>query len=182
MLILTVTFALFTKYNVHYVGKATEQEIWKRLTGHSKLQDILSLENPLCYGSLPTHEIAILTFMFEENMFMRTPGDDVKDGALADWYLGKDLPTQKTIYLDAEKALIHAMQPSYNEELFRNYPKSVDGLHKHKLDMVNYTFTDPITLVYEKGEIRGGLSRSGGDAIRVTDNSKSEFIKFESAH
>jgi len=174
-------FRAFTKYKVHYVGKATEQEIWQRLTGHSKLQDILSLENPLCYGSLPTHEIAILTFMFQENMFVRTLGEPSADGDLSNWYLGKDLPEQRTIYLDAEKALIHAMQPAYNEELFKNYPKSTDGLHKHNLDMVNYTLTDPITLVYEKGEIRGGLSPWGGDAIRVTNNTKAEFIKFDNS-
>ena len=50
----------FISYKVHYVGKATEQKVWKRLTGHSSLQEILSIEYPLTFGSLPTHEIAIL--------------------------------------------------------------------------------------------------------------------------
>jgi len=45
----------FLNYNVHYVGKATDQDIWTRLTGQSSLQDILSIEYPFIYGSLPTH-------------------------------------------------------------------------------------------------------------------------------
>ena len=41
----------FTKYKVHYIGKATDQDIWRRLTGHAALQDILSLEFPFSFGS-----------------------------------------------------------------------------------------------------------------------------------
>jgi len=33
----------FTTYLVHYVGKATDQEVWQRLTGHATLQEILSI-------------------------------------------------------------------------------------------------------------------------------------------
>ena len=38
----------------------------KRLTGHDKLQNILYFKYILTYGSLPTHEIAILLFFFKE--------------------------------------------------------------------------------------------------------------------
>lgn len=171
----------FTKYNVHYVGKATEQEIWQRLTGHSKLQDVLSMEDPFCYGTLPTHEIAILAFTFKENILMREFGETCSDDELLDYFLDNELPSQKTIYLDAEKALIHSMQPAYNSELFKNYPKSKDGLYDHKFGVINYTFVDPITLVYERGEIRGGLMPLGGDAIRVINNDTVEFVKFNGA-
>jgi hypothetical protein len=36
----------FMKYHVHYIGKATEQDVVSRLTGHSHLQEVLSMERP----------------------------------------------------------------------------------------------------------------------------------------
>lgn len=167
----------FTKYKVHYVGQATKQEIWKRLTGHDKLQDILSLEYPLTYGTLPTHEIAILLFNFQENLQMHTFGDNSSIESMVNSVMGKNMPEQRTIFLDAEKALIKAMQPKYNEELFKNYPKSADGLYKHKYDTISYSFVDPITLLYDKGEIKGGLNYFGGDTIIIKNNKTMELIK-----
>ncbi|OFY84534.1 MAG: hypothetical protein A3F72_14105 [Bacteroidetes bacterium RIFCSPLOWO2_12_FULL_35_15] len=168
----------FTKYKVHYVGQSTKQDIWKRLTGHEKLQDILSLEYPLSYGSLPTHEIAILLFRFYDNIFMHTYGDESIEEDVVDSMLGKNMPDQRTIFLDAEKALISSMQPKYNDELFKNYPKSTDGLYKHNYDSVSYSFMDPISLVYDKGEIEGGLSALGGDTIVIKKNKKIELFKY----
>ncbi|MBS1681513.1 MAG: hypothetical protein OJF59_001747 [Cytophagales bacterium] len=168
----------FTKYKVHYVGQSTKQEIWERLTGHDKLQDILSLEFPFCYGDLPTHEIAVLPFNFRENLNITTFGGDSAFDDFNAALQGKDLPDQRSIYLDAEKALIHAMLPKYNEELFKNYPKSKDGLEKHNFNSISYSFMDPISLVYENGEIRGGLSPWGGDSIRVLNSKTVDLIKY----
>ncbi|MEI6265834.1 MAG: hypothetical protein WCP74_12065 [Sphingobacteriia bacterium] len=169
----------FTKYYVHYVGQATKQDIWKRLTGHDKLQDILSLEYPLIYGSLPTHEIAILLFCFKDNLQMQTFGNDSNVDELVDSLMGKNMPEQRTIFLDAEKALINAMLPKYNDELFKSYPKSSDGLYKHNYNSISYSFTDPITLVYDKGEIQGGLTFWGGDTIIIQDNKTMQLIKHD---
>jgi len=169
----------FTKYKVHYVGQATKQDIWKRLTGHDKLQDILSLEYPLTYGVLPTHEIAILLFNFQENLQMQSFGDNSSIEEMVNSFMGKNMPEQRTIFLDAEKALIKAMQPKYNDELFKSYPKSVDGLYKHKYNSILYSFIDPITLVYDEGEIVGGLTSMGRDTIIVQNNKTIELLKHE---
>lgn len=169
----------FTKYKVHYVGQSTKQDIWKRLTGHEKLQDILSLEYPFSYGSLPTHEIVILPFGFKENLQFHTSGGESSTENLVDSYLGRNFPEQRTIFLDAEKALINAMQPKYNDQLFKNYPKSTDGLHKHNYDSITYSFIDPITLQYETGEIEGGLSFWGGDTIVIESNETMKLLKHE---
>ncbi|MFL5765787.1 MAG: hypothetical protein ACJ77K_17710 [Bacteroidia bacterium] len=166
----------FTKYQVHYVGQSTKQDIWKRLTGHEKLQDILSLEYPFAFGSLPTHEIAILLFEFRGNMQMNTIGDDISDEDMLDFVTGK-LPDTRTMYLDAEKALINSMQPKYNDELFNKYPKSKDGLSSHNFTSISYTLTDPITLVYKAGEIEGGLNHLGGDTILIKNNKTVELVK-----
>lgn len=169
----------FTKYKVHYVGQATKQDVWKRLTGHSKLQDILSLEYPFSYGSLPTHEIVILLYCFKDNMQISTFGYDSDVDEMVNTLLGKNMPEQRTIFLDAEKALINAMQPNYNDELFNNYPKSADGLYSHNYDSISYSFTDPITLVYDKGEIVGGLTSLGGDSIIIQSNETVKLLKLK---
>ena len=166
----------FTKYKVHYIGKSTDQEIWERLTGHSTLQDILSKEYPFVFGSLPTHEISLLLFEFQENLTLQTFDTKSAIDDMIDSLMGRNLPEQKTIFLDAEKALIKAMQPKHNKIMFKNYPKSKDGLQNHNYNSLSYTFIDPITLQYENGEIRGGLNFMGGDTIFISENSEFEIL------
>ncbi|NQX54407.1 hypothetical protein HQN86_12350 [Pedobacter panaciterrae] len=147
---------LFLKYKVHYIGKATEQDIIKRLTGHSHLQDILSIERPFHYGALPTEEIAILFLSFKDNIFMNTfsPDDDEMDIAV-NMLMGKKPIEDNVIYLDAEKALINALKPKHNKLQYNNYPASKDGLQSHNLDFYTFNFSDPFTLIYDNGEIVG---------------------------
>lgn len=69
------------------------------------------------------------------------------------------------------------MTPSYNKELFKNYPKSKDGLYEDRYDAISYTFMDPITLMYNEGEIVGGLTPFGGDSIFISDNKELKLLK-----
>lgn len=170
-------YRTFLKYKVHYVGKATKQSILKRLTGHNTFQDILSIERPITYQDLPSNEIAVLMFEFEDNLHINVFGLESTTEEMVDALMGKTFPIRETISLDAEKALIKAMQPNYNKELFKNYPKSKDGLYKHDLGFVSYSFVDPITLVYPQGEIVGEQSLEGGDTILVKDNETFELRK-----
>lgn len=170
-------FKSFLKYKVHYVGKATKQSILKRLTGHEILQDILSLEQPVTDLQLPANEIVILPFEFQDNLLIQSfgPKSDIDDMVAA--LYGETYPEQERVFLDAEKALIKAMQPEYNTEMFNNYPASKDGLYKDKFDAISYTFMDPITLKYANGEIIGGLTKIGGDSILILDNSGFKLVK-----
>jgi len=146
----------FLKYKVHYIGKATEQDIVKRLTGHSHLQDVLALERPFHYGTLPAEEIALILLSFQDNIFMNTFSDNDTDIDLAvRMLMGEPHIDQDTIYLDAEKALISALQPKHNKLRYKNYPISKDGLHNQGLDIYSFSINDPITLQYENGEIVG---------------------------
>ncbi|MCX6218707.1 hypothetical protein [Spirosoma sp.] len=168
-----------TNYIVHYVGKATKQSILKRLTGHSTFQDILSLEAPVTKKQLPANEIVILPFEFRDNLQIQSFG---KNGNLKDMVESlqeKNYPDQEKIFLDAEKALIKAMQPSYNKELFNNYPVSKDGLYSENYDAISYTFIDPIVLTYTEGEIRGGSTYIGGDAILILNNKEFKLVKHQ---
>jgi len=167
----------FLNYKVHYVGKATKQSILKRLTGHSTLQDILSLENPITYKDLPTHEITILCFEFKDNIQFQTFGNNADMKEMTASLMGENFPRQETIFLDAEKALIHAMKPEYNKELFNGYPKSKDGLFNENYNYISYSFVDPISLKYSQGEINGKLDFDGGDSIIIKDNKEVSLIK-----
>lgn len=166
----------FMHYKVHYVGQSTKQDVWERLTGHKKLQDILSLEYPFTYGSLPTHEIVLLLFNFKENLQIQTFGVDSDPQEFIDNMMGRNMPEQRTIFLDAEKALIQAMKPDYNDQLFDSYPKSIDGLYKYDYNSISYAFVDPITLEYKNGDIQGA-SPWGGDMIIIKENKSMELIK-----
>jgi len=167
----------FLNYNVHYVGKATKQGILKRLTGHSTFQDILTLETPITYKDLPAHEIALLCFKFNENLQFQIFGEDANVQEMSSSLMGENFPSQEKIFLDAEKALIRAMEPKYNKELFKGYPKSKDGLYNDKYDFISYSLIDPITLKYKLGEIQGLDDYEGGDSIVIKDNSEISLIK-----
>ena len=170
-------FKSFLKYKVHYVGKATKQSILKRLTGHSTFQDILSLQNPITYKDLPSHEISILCFKFDDNIEISIFGENSSSEDMIKSINGKNFPKQEIFFLDAEKALIQAMKPKYNKELFKKYPQSKDGLYLHKYDYISYTFIDPITLIYDEGEINGGIDFDGGDIIEIKNNKESILVK-----
>lgn len=158
----------FITYKVHYVGKATEQNVYQRLTGHSTLQNILSLEYPLHYGTLPTHEIAILFLRFREAVKLHTISstDEITDDII-DSVMGRNNPTLRTISLDAEKALIKAMQPKYNKEFYKNYPKSKDGLYPWNLDAYSFMIHSYIILEYQNGRIKGVPDIGTADEIVV---------------
>jgi hypothetical protein len=168
----------FIKYKVHYVGKATEQKIWKRLTGHSTLQDILSLEYPLHFGTLPTHEIAILFFKFKESIGFHQigPNDKITTDVI-DTLLGNNQPSPKVISLDAEKAFINAMQPKYNKEFYKSYPVSKDGLHKYNYDSYSFKIHSPIVLQYDGGTINGAPNLFTGDSILIVKEEPLKVIK-----
>ncbi|GEM_PF-2261915 len=168
----------FIKYKVHYVGKSTEQEVWNRLTGHSTLQQILSLEYPLQYGTLPTHEIAILFLQLKDAVALHTiSAEDPINEDVINTFKGMNLPPAKTILLDAEKALIKAMQPGYNKQFYNNYPISKDGLFGYNLDGYSFQILSPIILEYKNGLIKGGTNYNAdsilikkGQPLKVINN------------
>lgn len=172
-------FRSFLKYKVLYVGKATKQSIFKRLTGHETFQDILTLQTPVTEMQLPANEIVILPFEFQDNLEFQTFDNDDSIKSMASVLMGEKYPSQTKVFLDAEKALINAIKPSYNKELFKNYPISKDGLYEDNYDYITYTFIDPITLVYDEGEICGGLSEIGGDSILIKENKELELLKYK---
>jgi hypothetical protein len=157
----------FVRYKVHYVGKATEQPIWTRLTGHNTLQDILSKERPMA-AALPTHEITLLLLEISDAWSFKiySPDDTFGEGPV--------LPTKKEIALDAEKLLIKMLDPHYNDpkKRFASYPKSSDGLFKHQFERFAYQITDELVLAYDKIAVNGSVDENKADILAIENNEK----------
>lgn len=66
------------------------------------------------------------------------------------------MPSDKVISLDAEKALIKHLQPQYNKILYDSIPNRNDLVNTDYHSVILYALSDPITLIYNKGNIKGG--------------------------
>lgn len=162
----------FTKFKVHYVGESTDQKIWKRLTGHEKMQDILTVEEAFHFESINTHEIVLLLFqidMMESITIFDGAGDF---DAFVSNMLNPTFPSKMTITLDIEKALIKLLKPNkkYNKIQYKQYPKSKDGLYNEGFDWVSYKINDNVTLQYSDVEIIGDVNVMESTTIIIEEN------------
>lgn len=146
----------FWQFDVLYVGKAVDQSVVKRLNNHATLQDILSREDSLHDGNLPTYETYLLLFDIEAETIFRQYSPETKGKIIS--MLKGELPIQNDITTDAEMALINALSPKYNKIFYKNYPKYQTGLSREYFNKIYYAFSDEITLKYQNGEIKGGNS------------------------
>lgn len=146
------------EFKVHYVGKSTEQNICKRLSSHSTFQEILTKEESLKYGDIPSNEIMILLMRIKDNNTIVSWGNDSTAEEMSDYINNYSLPSDKTISLDAEKALIKHLQPHYNKILYDSFPSKNDLINTDYHSVILYVLNDPISLMYEKGIIKGGNS------------------------
>jgi hypothetical protein len=174
------------KYNILYVGKSTDQDIWERLTGHEKLQDILSQKASLKFGTLPTHEICLLLFKIDAFENINILGN-FKDFDNMEVFLNKSeinnlfklepILDDKSIFLDAEKAFVKCLNPEYNKVKFKSYPKSNDGLYQFELDFYSYTLRENIVLTTNELEIFGSLEDNDSDTIQIVNNEEISICK-----
>jgi len=152
----------YIDYKVHYIGKAFSQDIWMRLTGHHKMQKILTLEDELNTKSLKApFEIALLILDvdgFDEVKLFPYSGFGLSEGCepivheisfedddeSLEQFLSPNLgPKAKELTTEVEALLINTFKPEeYNEVLFENYPNIEHGTRS-----VGYSES---TLVIEK--------------------------------
>lgn len=169
----------FTRYHVLYVGKAIKQHIIKRLKSHSNLLEILMKESPLTNTSATNHEIVLLFFGFFDNLLSTSFATDEDIQEMVDAIQGKNYPHKVHVDNDVEKALVNALNPSYNTIKFKKYPESDDGLYEYQFDTISYSLSDPISLVYENGEIEGASYHVDGDHICVNNDNSVEVFKLK---
>jgi hypothetical protein len=131
----------YIDYRVHYIGKAFSQDIWKRLTGHQKMQKILTVEDALNTKSLKApFEIALLMLdvdgFDEANLFpyqgfglseecdpiLHEVSLDEDDDSFERLFEPNLSPSSPELTSEVEAKLVNQFKPEYNDILFENYP------------------------------------------------------------
>ncbi|MBE3924296.1 hypothetical protein HJ152_23240 [Vibrio parahaemolyticus] len=128
----------YIDYHVHYIGQAFSQNIWDRLTGHEKMQRILTMEDTISdSANKNAFEISLLmldiTGYDEMNVapFNSSFTEFLEDPIIhnLDEYSYADFMTKqpfearsKELTNEVEAALISDFKPAYNNILFKKYP------------------------------------------------------------
>jgi hypothetical protein len=146
----------FIDYEVHYIGQAYDQKVWKRLKKHSQLQDVLTEEDvrgqfhkrPALEVSLITLEITgiaehiidasgpiALPSPYEPifHSFETDPPDDDATAFYSPWLVEGDSRATNEL----EIMLIRMFDPKYNTRKYLNYPNIANGTRS-----AGYTYAD----------------------------------------
>ncbi|PAY00834.1 hypothetical protein CKO50_12610 [Pseudoalteromonas sp. HM-SA03] len=136
----------YIDYRVHYVGQAFSQDIWSRLTGHEKMQSILTREAAIDSlsnrNSLEISLILLEIVGFSEAQFLpfqpwqlssnTTPIlHDLGDDDDVESYMNFHKPlvefSDQELTNEVEAMLINRFDPDYNKIKFKNYPNIKNG-------------------------------------------------------
>lgn len=135
----------YLDYTVHYIGKSFSQDIWLRLTGHEKMQSILTMEDTISTRALKApFEISLLMLeidgfdeanIFPTYEFALKPGvvpivhefDPEDEGSFNSFYDPKLAADSEQLTTEVEAMLINCFKPAYNDVLFDNYPNIRSG-------------------------------------------------------
>lgn len=141
-------------YEVLYVGQSVEEKLTQRFKAHHALQDMLIEEKVISPSFDKSEELILMPFTIDSHMCSMLTGFSSED----DWmkaFIGDFDVTPNQITLDAEKALVHGMNPKYNHIRFKNYPFSKDGLYKSDASVFYYSIAENMILKYDAGNIIG---------------------------
>ena len=141
-------------YEVLYVGESVEEKLTQRFKAHHALQDMLIEEKVISPSFDKSEELILMPFTIDSYMCTMLTGfsseNDWKKGLIGNFDV-----TPNQISLDAEKALVHGMNPKYNCIRFKNYPFSKDGLYKSDASVFCYSIAENMILKYDAGNIIG---------------------------
>jgi len=141
-------------YEVLYVGETVGEKLTQRFKAHHALQDMLIEEKAISPSFDKSEELILMPFTIDSYMCTMLTGFSPEN----DWrkVLTQDFDvTPNQICLDAEKALVHGMNPKYNRIQFKNYPFSKDGLYKSDASVFCYSIAENMILKYGTGNIIG---------------------------
>ncbi|HIF6100505.1 TPA: hypothetical protein ACX3GU_004809, partial [Vibrio parahaemolyticus] len=128
----------YIDYHIHYIGQAFSQDIWKRLTGHEKMQKILTMEDAIS-ESTSKNAFEISLFMldivgYDEACIAPLPEfmkSSYKDPIIhnlklneLEGFMTKKPFSARAVELtnEVEAMLINGFKPMYNKILFKDYP------------------------------------------------------------
>ena len=141
-------------YEVLYVGQCVGEPLTKRFKAHHALQNMLIEEKVIFRKYDKADELILMPFFLDsQTLSVLTPENIERDFMKAftnDFDFGA-----REVNLDAEKALVHNMNPRYNKIRFLNYPKSDDGLYNSDAHAFSYSINEFILLKYQDGVVVG---------------------------
>lgn len=146
----------FTDYDVHYIGQAYDQKIWKRLEAHRRLQDVLTEKdirgdhikrNALEVSLITLEIIGVDEYGYDASVPFPLPAayepiihevgaDPASDTHVAfttQWMI----PGNPAATNELEAMLIEMFRPRYNKIKFSKYPNIKSGARN-----LGYTYTD----------------------------------------
>ena len=141
-------------YEVLYVGETVGENLTQRFKAHHALQNMLIEEKVISSSFDKSEELILMPFITDSYMCTMLTGFSPE----SDWnkvLTGNFDVTHKQISLDAEKALVHGMNPKYNCIRFKDYPFSKDGLYKSDASVFCYSIAENMILKYDAGNIIG---------------------------
>lgn len=141
-------------YEVLYVGKSVEEKLTQRFKAHHALQDMLIEEKLISPNFDKSEELILMPFTIDSYMHTMLTGFSLEND-FRKAFSGDFDVTSNQISLDAEKALVHGMNPKYNRIRFKDYPLSKDGLYKSDASVFCYSIAENMILKYAAGNIIG---------------------------
>lgn len=144
----------FWNYEILYIGKATEESVLKRLDGHKTFLKILQSEVEE-YKQI-RDDIVLLFFEVNESTQGLLVEKNTSEKEFIDAVTNENLPSIETLCLEAEKIYVNKFTPKYNEIIFKSYPQSADGLCRYDYDIIDYTLSDGINLLFKNMTFVGG--------------------------
>lgn len=154
-------------YDLLYVGIAKVGDTFERLfkNGHKTRSTILANEPQRRSGARVTDETYLLCFKVEPLGITTF----ATDHAFSDEDLNPSFE-RKRIVADAEKAFVHLLDPGYNAQKFKNYPRGADGLYASSYDRYGYSLIENVTLQAPAATFRGGRDPATGYISNVGDS------------
>lgn len=161
----------FLDFKVHYIGKAFSQKVWDRLTGHEKMQRLVTTQQPVGVGgeAHAPFEIGLLILTvssFSEDFEVLVDGKSFLLSGLTNVTpikhhldLGEETAFEEfittplvqfddaAITTEVEAMLIKHFQPEENEIKFLNYPEIKGGMRSKGYSATNlWMKTMPVKL------------------------------------
>ena len=130
-----------------YVGQCVRESLTKRFKAHHALQDMLIEEDVISRQYDKADELMLMPLGIDSNILsVLTPENIERDFVKV--FTNDFNFNMKEVILDAEKALVHNMNPKYNKIKYERYPRSRDGLDNIDAHVFSYSLSEFAILKY----------------------------------
>lgn len=158
----------FLDFKVHYIGRAFSQKVWKRLTGHDKMQRILTLQGPVgaspearapfeislillsVVGLTDVPEIGGMGVSIPAGVEPITHAIDLDDAEAVMRFMDEPLVPlgDRAMTTEVETMLISQFRPEENEIKYAAYPQVEGGMRSKGYSYTGLTIERLPALLY----------------------------------